>query len=240
MLGKIEGRRRRGERGWGGWMASLTPWTWFWANSRRWWRTGKPGMLQSMGVAKNWTWLSNQTTTVTPPHSSPAHPSPQCWGLPSRPGLYSSLWRKRWNPHYFTKRPREVKWLAPGHTAKCLGCRDLSPNSQRRNQSLSAGIWGTCFGVPSPPGPGDSDYGEAALTPLRPRPAWEPYTGGNWDQMRLWPMECSPGTWKHLLSGRESRAHCRLPSLPTPPRCLLPRRLKVDRGPEEPLVLPGG
>ena len=50
----------------------------------------------------------------------------------------------------------------------------------------------------------------------RPRPAREPYTGGNWDQMRLWPMECSPGTWKHLLSGRESRAHCRLLSLPTP------------------------
>ena len=31
-----------------GWMASLTQWTWVWANSRRQWRTGKPGMLQSM------------------------------------------------------------------------------------------------------------------------------------------------------------------------------------------------
>ena len=28
-------------RGWDGWMASLTPWTWVWANSRRLWRTGK-------------------------------------------------------------------------------------------------------------------------------------------------------------------------------------------------------
>ena len=37
------------DRGWGGWMASLTQWTWVWASSRRWWRTGKPGMLQSMG-----------------------------------------------------------------------------------------------------------------------------------------------------------------------------------------------
>ena len=41
MLGKIEGRRR-GDWGWDGWMASLTQWTWIWANYRRQWRTGKP------------------------------------------------------------------------------------------------------------------------------------------------------------------------------------------------------
>ena len=38
-----------GGRGWDGWMASPTWWTWFWANSERWWRTGKPGMLYSLG-----------------------------------------------------------------------------------------------------------------------------------------------------------------------------------------------
>ena len=38
-----------GNRGWDGWMASLTPWTWVWANSRRQWRTGKPDVLQFMG-----------------------------------------------------------------------------------------------------------------------------------------------------------------------------------------------
>ena len=36
-------------RGWDGWIASLTEWTLIWANSGRWWRTGKPGVLQSMG-----------------------------------------------------------------------------------------------------------------------------------------------------------------------------------------------
>ena len=36
-------------RGPDGWMASLTQWTWVWASSRRWWRTGEPGVLQSMG-----------------------------------------------------------------------------------------------------------------------------------------------------------------------------------------------
>ena len=40
------------DRGWDGWMASLTRWTWVWASSWSWWRTGKPGMLQPMGSQK--------------------------------------------------------------------------------------------------------------------------------------------------------------------------------------------
>ena len=51
MLGKIEGKRRRSHKGWDGWMASLTRWTltWVWVSSGSWWRTVKPGVLQSMG-----------------------------------------------------------------------------------------------------------------------------------------------------------------------------------------------
>ena len=33
------------DRGWDGWMASPTQWTWVWVGSRSWWRTGKPGVL---------------------------------------------------------------------------------------------------------------------------------------------------------------------------------------------------
>ena len=54
MLGKIEGRKRRG---WDGWMASPTRWTWVWVDSRSWWWTGRPGMLQFVGsqrVSHNW------------------------------------------------------------------------------------------------------------------------------------------------------------------------------------------
>jgi len=40
------------DRGWDGWMASLIRWTWVWVNSRIWWWTGNPGMLQSMGLQK--------------------------------------------------------------------------------------------------------------------------------------------------------------------------------------------
>ena len=37
------------DRGWDGWMASPTQWTWVWVNSGSWWWTGRPGMLQFMG-----------------------------------------------------------------------------------------------------------------------------------------------------------------------------------------------
>jgi len=49
------------DRGWDGWMASLTWWTWVWVNSGSWWWTGRPGMLQFMGLDTterlNWTEL---------------------------------------------------------------------------------------------------------------------------------------------------------------------------------------
>ena len=40
------------DRGWDGWMASLTQWTWVWVNSGSWWWTGRPGMLRCMGLQK--------------------------------------------------------------------------------------------------------------------------------------------------------------------------------------------
>ena len=64
MLGKIEGRRRRDNRGWDGWMASPTQWTWVWGHSRSWWWTGRPGVLQFMGshrVRHNWVTELNWT-----------------------------------------------------------------------------------------------------------------------------------------------------------------------------------
>ena len=56
------------DRGWDSWMASPTQCTWVWVNSGRWWQTGRPGVLQSMGSQRvghgwvtelNWTelWL---------------------------------------------------------------------------------------------------------------------------------------------------------------------------------------
>ena len=48
------------DKGWDVWMTSLTQWTWVWVSSKRWWWTGKPGMLQSMG-SQSRTQLSNWT-----------------------------------------------------------------------------------------------------------------------------------------------------------------------------------
>ena len=66
MLEKTEGRQRRDDRGWDGWMASLTRWTWVWVSSGSWRWTGKPGVLQSMGLQSNATewlnWLTGGTS----------------------------------------------------------------------------------------------------------------------------------------------------------------------------------
>jgi len=48
----LKARGEGDDRGWDGWMASLTQWTWVSASSGRWWRTEKPSMLQSMGLQR--------------------------------------------------------------------------------------------------------------------------------------------------------------------------------------------
>ena len=54
------------DRTWDGWMASPTRWAWVWVNSGGWWWTGRPGVLQFMGLQRvrhdwatelNWTEL---------------------------------------------------------------------------------------------------------------------------------------------------------------------------------------
>ena len=52
------------DRGWDGWMASPTQWTWVWIDSRSWWWTGRPGVLRFMGsqrVGHNWATELNWT-----------------------------------------------------------------------------------------------------------------------------------------------------------------------------------
>ena len=69
LIGKDPGKdwRWEGKGKTDGWMASPTWWKWVWASSRHWWWTGKPGMLQSLGLQRvrhdwetrlNWTELN--------------------------------------------------------------------------------------------------------------------------------------------------------------------------------------
>ena len=63
----LEGTGARGEgddRGRDGWMASPTQWAWVWVNSGSWWWTGRPGVLQFMGLQRvrhNWVTELNWT-----------------------------------------------------------------------------------------------------------------------------------------------------------------------------------
>ena len=55
------------DRGWDGWVASPTRWTWVWVNSGSWWWTGRPGVLRFMGRKESDTteWL-NWLTELKP------------------------------------------------------------------------------------------------------------------------------------------------------------------------------
>ena len=78
-------------RGWDGWMASPTRWTWVWESFGSWWRTGKAGKLQSMVLQRvRYYWATELNWT----EHSPAHQS-KTWffhhqSLPSA-NLYKSL-----------------------------------------------------------------------------------------------------------------------------------------------------
>ena len=60
---RLKAGEERDNRRWDSWMASPTRWIWVWASSRSWWWTGKPGVLQSMGLQcqtqlRDWTGLN--------------------------------------------------------------------------------------------------------------------------------------------------------------------------------------
>ena len=64
---RLEAGEEGDDRGWDGWMALLTRWTWVWVGSGSWWWAGSPVMLQSMGSQswtrlRDWTELNNWTT----------------------------------------------------------------------------------------------------------------------------------------------------------------------------------
>ena len=69
------------DRGWDGWMASPTQWTWVWVNSGSWWWTGRPGVLQPLGsqrvgydwvTALNWSLNFAMRSWLSEPLSAPS------------------------------------------------------------------------------------------------------------------------------------------------------------------------
>ena len=66
---RLKVRQEGDDRGWDGWMASPTQRIWVWEKSRNWRWTGRPGMLQSMGL-----WRVGQFNRVTKLN----HQKPHC------------------------------------------------------------------------------------------------------------------------------------------------------------------
>ena len=81
---RLKAGGERDDRGWDGWIASLTQWTWVWASSESWWWTGKPLVLQSLGLQKsntterlNWTELNWRWERITRFHAEEKEPMVQ-------------------------------------------------------------------------------------------------------------------------------------------------------------------
>ena len=77
-------------RGWDGWMASPTRWTWIWVDSGSWWWTGRPGMLQITGsqrVGHDW---GTEHTHIAVLQCCVSF----CWTTVNQP--YIHVWKWKW------------------------------------------------------------------------------------------------------------------------------------------------
>ena len=124
MLEGIGAGGKGDDRGWDGWMASPTRLMWIWVNSRRWWWTGRPGLLQFMGlqrVGHDWAtelnWITLQYCIgfathqhelamgvhvfpiLKPPPSS--LPVPSLWIVPVHQPQASSIMHRTWTGNLF-------------------------------------------------------------------------------------------------------------------------------------------
>ena len=88
-----------GDKGRDGWMASLTQWTWVWANSGREWRTGKPGVLHSMGHKEldMTEWLNNNNMHFGASQNG-KESACQCRRCELDPRVWKIPWRRKWQP----------------------------------------------------------------------------------------------------------------------------------------------
>ena len=104
MLGGIGARGEGDDRGWDGWMASRTWWTWVWVNSGSWWWIGRPGMLWFMGsqrVGHDWATELNWTEDILIQIKC----LKQCWHL------LKTRTKKKRTHHYNNKTPKTQKTL---------------------------------------------------------------------------------------------------------------------------------
>ena len=142
LLGRIEGRRRRGRQRMRWWMASLTQWIWDWVNSRNWWWTGRLACYSPWGCKSrtrlrdwtemNWTELrcgtetrgsgyriKGRTRSEWLPRSQSSKTRELSTGCMHKAFCtWSTAWRDLWQPY------SELFWWNVG-VGKCLSHRQV-------------------------------------------------------------------------------------------------------------------
>ena len=119
MLGKIKAGKGD-DRGWDGWIASPTQWSWVWARSGSWWWTGKSGVLQSKGSQRVWHDWATELNLLTYLNGSRV-----IW--PFRGHLSTSYWLKKEGKRELqAKFYLGAKWGQPQETAPQITLRKCS------------------------------------------------------------------------------------------------------------------
>ena len=113
-------------KGWDGWMASLTRWTWVSVNSGSWWWTGRSGVLRFMGSWRvghnwatelNWTEVTSVVSDSMWPHRRQPTRLPRSWDSPGKnTGVdchfllhYICSWTEKNQLHKIKRRSYKVK-----------------------------------------------------------------------------------------------------------------------------------
>ena len=121
--GKLKAGGEGDNREWDGWMASLTQWTWVCVGSGSWWWTGKPGMLQSMGLQSQ-TLLSDWSELN--------------WSLRMEQRKYNEA------KVIFSTNDAGAAWHSHTYTKESTCKRNLT-TSQQLTQNRSFSWWPWCF-----------------------------------------------------------------------------------------------
>ena len=145
--GKDWEQEEKGVTGWDSWRVSPTQSTWIWANSERWWRPGKPDMLQSMGLQRvGHDLVTEQQHTYLSVHSigegngTPLQYSCLENPMDEEPGRLQSMgsWRVRHNWETSLSLFTSMHWRRKWQPTPVF----LSGESQGRGSLVGCHLWG--------------------------------------------------------------------------------------------------
>ena len=193
MLGGLGAGGEGDDRGWDGWMASPTQWTWVWVNSGSWWWTGRTGMLRLMGSQRvghdwatelNWTELNWWPATLKKQTNKNQYSG--CW--PSPFSVPTRGEKRRIQRELFIKQSLTVSllWWVPCCSGQ-WGYRTQDETSSLISWSFWCGEDAVC------PHPGKRLFSSATLHHVLLRGCHENGEHGG-EQARCGP--CSLGSWQ--------------------------------------------